>query len=85
MPISRVVFGGQTLIDLTQDTVDASALHQGVIAHDKAGNKIVGTALPVVEEDSNWVIEDSILDSSGAPIMDNQSRNLVGRKVYAPI
>mgnify|MGYP003295134341 CR=1 FL=1 len=35
---------GTVLIDLTSDTVDAAHLIQGYTAHDKAGNKITGTA-----------------------------------------
>lgn len=43
MPISKVVFGDQTLIDLTSDTVSADKLLQGVTAHGKDGNKVTGT------------------------------------------
>ena len=46
MAISKVDFGGQTLIDLTTDTITAGDLRQGVTAHDKAGNSIVGTLTP---------------------------------------
>lgn len=41
--VSKVVFGGKTLIDLTSDTVVAGALRQGYIAHDKSGAQITGT------------------------------------------
>lgn len=44
MAISKVIYGGNTLIDLTGDTVTAQTLLAGVTAHDKAGNPIVGTA-----------------------------------------
>ena len=43
MPISKVVFGDKTLIDLTSDTVSADKLLQGVTAHGKDGNKVTGT------------------------------------------
>lgn len=46
MGISKVVFGGDVLIDLSSDTVSASALLRGVTAHDAKGNKIVGTYTP---------------------------------------
>lgn len=39
---SKVVFDGETLIDLTGDDVTAETLAKGVKAHDKAGNPIVG-------------------------------------------
>lgn len=44
---SKVVFGGETVIDLTEDTVTASKLAAGVTAHDAAGNLITGTATEV--------------------------------------
>lgn len=40
--ISKVVYGGKTLIDLTSDTVTANKLLSGVIAHDKSGAAITG-------------------------------------------
>ena len=44
MPINKVVFGDETLIDISADTVSAETLMEGFTAHDKAGNLIVGTA-----------------------------------------
>ena len=43
MAISKVVYGGDTLIDLTGDTVTPLTLANGATAHNKAGEKIVGT------------------------------------------
>lgn len=43
MAINKVVYNGNTLIDLTSDTVTADKLATGVTAHDKAGNSITGT------------------------------------------
>lgn len=43
MPISKVIYEGRTLIDLTSDTVTAENLSSGVTAHDAKGNLIVGT------------------------------------------
>lgn len=43
-PISKVVFGNKTLIDLTSDTVTAAKLLYGITAHAKDGSKITGTA-----------------------------------------
>lgn len=39
---SKIIYNGNTLIDLTSDTVDADHLAQGYTAHDKAGNEIIG-------------------------------------------
>ena len=43
MAYNKVVYGAQTLIDLTEDTVDAEHLLTGVTAHDKSGEIITGT------------------------------------------
>ena len=43
MAISKVVYGGNTLVDLTSDTVTPETLLEGVTAHDKSGALIVGT------------------------------------------
>lgn len=42
--VNKVYLGGETLIDLTQDTVVASCLKSGIQAHDKSGAIITGTA-----------------------------------------
>ena len=41
--ISKVVYGGKTLIDLTADTVIADKMLSGYTAHDKSGATITGT------------------------------------------
>lgn len=41
--INKVVFGNETLIDLTADTITASDLQSGVTAHDRSGAPITGT------------------------------------------
>ena len=46
MAVNKVIYGGDTLIDLSGDTVTAQQLLSGVTAHDKAGNKIVGSYSP---------------------------------------
>jgi hypothetical protein len=40
---SKVVYGTETLIDLTEDSVTAAALLSGYTAHDKAGEAVAGT------------------------------------------
>lgn len=40
--VNKVVFNGDTLIDLTSDTVDAAHLLSGYTAHDKSGALISG-------------------------------------------
>lgn len=41
--INKVVYGGNTLIDLTSDTIQADKLLTGYTAHDKSGAPITGT------------------------------------------
>lgn len=43
MAISKVIYGGETLIDLTADTVEASKLLKGIKAHGADGEPITGT------------------------------------------
>ena len=43
MANSKIIFGGQTLIDLTGDTVTAQDVKSGVTFHDKAGEVVTGT------------------------------------------
>lgn len=41
--VSKVIFGGRTLVDLTGDTVVPGALRAGYKAHNKSGDEITGT------------------------------------------
>lgn len=43
MAVNKVLFGGETVIDLTSDTVTADSLMKGVTAHAKDGNLVTGT------------------------------------------
>ncbi len=49
MAISKVVYGGETLIDLTADTIVADKLKKGYTAHGANGELITGTC----EHDAN--------------------------------
>lgn len=42
--VNKVIYGDQTVIDLTMDTLTASNLTAGVTGHDRSGAPIVGTA-----------------------------------------
>ena len=41
--VNKVEYFGETLIDLTNDTVTADNLDEGVTAHDASGEQITGT------------------------------------------
>ena len=43
MAISKVVYGNNTLIDLTSDTVTAATLTSGTTAHKADGSSVTGT------------------------------------------
>lgn len=43
MPINKIIYGGNTLIDLTSDTVTPATLLKGVTAHGADGSIITGT------------------------------------------
>ena len=44
MAVNKVVYGGDTLIDLSADTVTPETLRQGTTAHGANGERITGTA-----------------------------------------
>lgn len=43
MAISKIIYGNETLIDLTSDTIQASKLLEGRTAHGANGELIVGS------------------------------------------
>lgn len=45
MGVSKVEYGGNTLVDLTSDTVTSDTMLSGYTAHDKAGNVVTGTVV----------------------------------------
>ena len=70
LPVNKVIYDGNTLIDLSGDTVSPDKLMEGVTAHDKTGAQIVGTATggggatePYVEEtyDSNGNLINAVM------------------------
>lgn len=42
MAVSKVIYGGETLVDLTSDTVTPDTLAEGITAHNAAGEAIIG-------------------------------------------
>ncbi len=49
MPVNKVVYGGETLIDLTSLTVSADTMDEGVTAVDASGAVITGTGSSLSE------------------------------------
>lgn len=68
---SKIVYYGETLIDLTGDTVEATKLLKGITAHDKKGEKIIGTlsdvtqAAPAITVDAAGKITASATQAAG--------------------
>lgn len=44
MAINKIIYGGNTLLDLTGDTITANDLAYGVTAHDRSGAQITGAS-----------------------------------------
>ena len=68
MAISKVVAGGEVLLDLTKDTVEADKLTKGFTAHDKAGNEITGTNTYDVDSSELTATASEILDGKTAAV-----------------
>ena len=47
MGVSKVIYDGKTLIDLTNDSIAPETLAEGETAHDASGAMIVGTMAPI--------------------------------------
>ena len=63
---NKIVYGGETLIDLTADTVSADTLAQGITAHDKSGAIITGTSTKDSDTSDATVAVAEMLDGKTA-------------------
>ena len=61
MAISKVVYGGNTLMDLTGDSVTADKLLKGTTAHGKDGEPVVGTCEFDVNSTDATAAEEEVL------------------------
>lgn len=71
--ISKVVYGGKTLIDLTADTVTADKILKGTTAHDKSGAPIVGAC--------TYNADTSDATAAGAEILAGKTAYVNGVKI----
>lgn len=71
--ISKVVYGGKTLIDLTADTVTADKILSTYTAHDKSGAPIVGTC--------TFDADTSDATAAGAEILSGKTAYVNGVKI----
>lgn len=66
MARNKIVYYGETLMDLTADTVTPETLKKGVTAHDKSGEKITGTCEHDVNSQDATVAVAEILEGKTA-------------------
>lgn len=71
--VNKVVYGGETLIDLTADTITADKLAKNVTAHDKSGAPITGT--------STFDADTSDATATAAEILSTKTAYVNGNKV----
>ena len=57
MAINKVTLDGNALIDLTQDTVTADSVKEGVTFHDKKGESLVGTLVSSDGKQYGYIID----------------------------
>lgn len=63
---SKIIFAGETLIDLTSDTVTADKLTKGITAHDKSGAPITGTnTFDADTSDANATADEILIGKTG--------------------
>ena len=82
MAINKVVYGSQTLIDLTADTVTPELLALGVTAHDKAGEPITGTSTKDVDSTDATASEAEILSGKTRATMRSQWAFMTAAAAY---
>lgn len=71
--VNKVIYGGQTLIDLTGDTVTASDILTGKKAHDKSGAQITGTC--------SYDADTSDANATAAEILSTKTAYVAGSKI----
>ena len=73
MANNKIIYGGQTLIDLTADTVEASKLLSGFTAHDRSGEIITGTC--------TFNADTSDADATASEILATKTAYVNGQKI----
>ncbi len=66
MAYNKIVYGNETLIDLTADTVSPDKLAQGITAHDKSGSVIEGTSTKDSDTSDATVAVSEILEGKNS-------------------
>lgn len=96
MAVNKVVYDGETLVDLTGDNVSESTLLSGATAHNAAGEAIVGTVVvPTIDSalsaDSTNPVQNKVINTKFTSIqsdIDNKvplSRTINGKALTTNI
>jgi hypothetical protein len=83
MAVNKVVYNQSTLIDLTSDTVTEDTLLKGCTAHKSDGTIVTGKMFEGYP--SEYILYESIRDSSGDSIADNLNSVIQGKTVYKKV
>lgn len=83
MPVNKVVYGGNILIDLTNDTVTADTLFKGYIAHRADGTIITGTMFENYPDEK--CLYEALCDLDGRTIDDSSGSAVEGKTVYRKV
>lgn len=83
MPVSKVVYGQETLIDLTSDTVTPEALLKGYTAHSSDGSVVTGSMFESYPQ--RLPVYEGVQDAEEKDLLDDAGNRIEGRIVYQRI
>lgn len=78
MAVNKVEYAGKVLLDLTEDTVAEDQLLEGATAHDRSGQRIVGSLINLSED---TVTPENLL--AGATAHDSSGQRIVGTMIQS--
>lgn len=78
--VNKVIYGNQTLLDLTNDNIVANKLLSGKTAHDKSGNQITGTYDFATATSANAIASDVTEGKTGWA----NGVQIIGTKISVP-
>ena len=81
MAINKVIYGGETLIDLTGDTVTADKILSGFTAHDKGHNKGENQHQRAADGDADNDVDSSDATAAVAEILQGKTAYVRGQKL----